>query len=180
RIPLGDASNVFVADPGAGTVKKYPAGGGAAVSLGSGLSNPVSVALDASGDLYILNQGTTGNSGSVVEVPSVAGVLTTASQQTLLTGLDSPSDLVLDGAGNFYITNTGANAVIQASATSLASGNAAIVALGYGLNAPTGIALDSSGNVYVADTGNNRVIEIADGSVSVVGNGTTAPTGVAV
>ncbi|HEY3834931.1 MAG TPA: Ig-like domain repeat protein [Bryobacteraceae bacterium] len=179
-IAVDGTGDVFVADPGDGTVKEYAVGGGAAVSLGSNLSTPVSVALDASGDLYILNQGTTANSGSVVEVPSVAGVLTTALQKTLLLDLDSPSDLVLDGSGNLYITNTGANDVIQASSATLESGDAALVTLGYGLNAPTGIALDSSGNVYVADTGNNRVVEIADGSLTVVGNGTTAPTGVAV
>jgi trimeric autotransporter adhesin len=179
-IAIDRAGDVFVADPSASTVKEYPAGGGTAVSLGSNLSVPVSVALDGSGNVYILNQGITTNSGSVVEVPTVAGVLTTASQKTLVTGLDSPSDLVLDGSGNLYITNTGANAVIQAASASLESGDAALVTLGYGLNAPTGIALDSSGNVYVADTGNNRVVEIADGSLTVVGNGTTAPTGVAV
>jgi sugar lactone lactonase YvrE len=181
-IAIDRAGDVFVADPGAGTVEEYPAGGGGAVSLGSSLSTPVSVALDARGDLYILNQGTStnANSGSVVEVPAVAGVLTTASQKTLLTGLNSPSDLVLDGSGNLYITNTGANAVIQASSATLESGDAALVTLGYGLSAPTGIALDSSGNVYVADTGNNRVVEIGDGFLNVVGNGTTAPTGVAV
>jgi trimeric autotransporter adhesin len=179
-IAIDHAGDVFVADPGAGTVMEYPTGGGTAVSLGSNLSNPVSVALDASDDLYILNQGATADSGSVVEVPTVAGVLTTASQKMLLTGLDAPSDLVLDGSGNLYITNTGANTVIQASSATLESGDAAVVTLGYGLSAPTGIALDSSGNVYVADTGNNRVVEISDGSVAVVGNGTTAPTGVAV
>jgi sugar lactone lactonase YvrE len=179
-LAIDGTGDVFVADPGAGTVKEYLAGGGTAMSLGSNLNAPVSVALDASGDLYILNQGTAVNSGSVVEVPIIAGVLSTASQKTLLTDLNSPSDLVLDGSGNLYITNTGANAVIQASSATLQSGDAALVTLGYGLNAPTGIALDSSGNVYVADTGNNRVVEIADGSLTVVGNGTTAPTGVAV
>jgi sugar lactone lactonase YvrE len=181
-IAIDSVGDVFVADPVAGTVSEYPAGGGTSVSLGSNLSTPVSVALDARGDLYILNQGTptTANSGSVVEVPTVAGVLTTASQKTLLTGLNSPSDLVLDGSGNLYITNTGADAVIQAASATLESGDAALVTLGYGLSAPIGIALDSSGNVYVDDTGNNRVVEIADGSLTVVGNGTTAPTGVAV
>jgi sugar lactone lactonase YvrE len=181
-IAIDHAGDVFVADPGAGTVMEYPAGGGTGISIGSNLNTPISVALDASEDLYILNQGSSANagSGSVVEVPTVAGVLSTASQKTLLTGLNSPSDLVLDASGNLFITNTGSNAVIQAASATLQSGNAALVTLGYGLNAPTGIALDSSGNVYVADTGNNRVVEIGDGFLTTVGNGTTAPTGVAV
>jgi len=179
-IAVDAAGDVYVADPGAGTVQEYPAGGGTAVSIGTSLSEPISVALDAAGDVYILNQGTNSNTGSVVEVPTVAGVLTSSAQKTLLTGLNTPSDLVLDGLGNMYITLTGSNLVVQASNASLDANDLALVSLGYGLNAPTGIALDSSGNVYVADTGNNRVVEIGDGFQNIVGNGTTAPTGVAV
>jgi len=180
-IAIDGAGDVYVADPKAGTVQEYPAGGGDAVSIGTNLSVPISVALDAGGDVYILNQGTgTTPSGSVVEVPTIAGVLTNSAQKTLLSGLNTPSDLVLDGLGNMYITLTGSNLVVQASNASLEGSDKALVSLGYGFNAPTGIALDSSGNVYVADTGNNRVVEIGDGFQNTVGNGTTAPTGVAV
>ena len=183
-IALDAAGDVYVADPGAGTVQEHPAGGGTAISVGTNLSAPTSVALDAAGNVYILNQGTSNSSsngtGSVVEVPSVAGVLNNSAQKILLSGLNTPSDLVLDGLGNMYITLTGSNQVVQASNANLDGSNQALVPLGYGLSAPTGIALDSAGNVYVADTGNNRVVEIGDGFQSTVGNSTTAPTGVAV
>lgn len=183
-IAIDAARNVYVADPGAGTVQEYPAGGGTAISIGTNLSVPTSVAVDAAGDVYILNQGTSNSAsngtGSVVEVPSVAGVLTGSAQTTLLSGLNTPSDLVLDGLGNMYITETGSNQVVQASNATLDGSDQALVSLGHGFSAPTGIALDSSGNVYVADTGNNRVVEIGHGFESAVGNGTTAPTGVAV
>jgi len=178
-IAVDAAGDVYVADPGAGTVQEYPVGGGDAIAIGTNLSVPTSVAVDAAGDVYILNQGTA-SSGSVVEVPSIAGVLTNSAQKTLVSGLNTPSDLVLDGLGSMYITLTGSNQVVQASSASLDGSDQALVSLGYGLNAPTGIALDSSGNIYVADTGNNRVVEIGDGFQSTVGNGTTAPTGVAV
>jgi len=183
-IAVDGAGNVYVADPGAGTVQEYPAGGGNAISIGTSLNVPTSVAVDAGGDVYILNQGTSSSAsngtGSVVEVPSIAGVVTNSAQTTLLSGLNSPSDLVLDGLGNMYITLTGSNQVVQASSANVDGSDQALVSLGYGLSAPTGIALDSAGNVYVADTGNNRVVEIGDGFESTIGNSTTAPTGVAV
>jgi len=183
-IAVDGAGNVYVADPGAGTVQEYPAGGGAAISIGTSLSVPTSVAVDAAGDVYILNQGTSNSSsagtGSVVEVPNVGGVLSNSAQKTLVSGLNTPSDVVLDGLGNLYITLTGSNQVVQASSADLDGSDQALVPLGYGLSAPTGIALDSAGNVYVADTGNNRVVEIGDGFENTVGNSTTAPTGVAV
>lgn len=183
-IALDGLGDVYVADPGAGTVQEFPVGGGAPISIGANLSVPTSVAVDAAGDVYILNQGT-GNTasvgtGSVVEIPEVAGALDEAAQKTLLSGLDAPGDLVLDGLGNMYISLTGGNAVVQASNAALDGSDQALVPLGYGLNAPSGIALDTSGNVYVADTGNNRVVEIGDGFQTAVGSGLTAPTGVAV
>jgi sugar lactone lactonase YvrE len=140
--------------------------------------------VDAAGDVFILNQGTgntaTTGTGSVIEVPNVAGVLTNSAQKTLLTGLNTPTDMVLDGEGSMYITLTGSNEVVQVSNASLDSGDVAMVPHGYGLSAPTGLALDTSGNIYVADTGNNRVLEIGDGFQNSVGNSLTAPTGVAV
>ena len=183
-IALDGSGNVYVADPGAGTVQQYPVGGGAPISIGTNLSVPISAAVDAAGDVYILNQGTgnsgSGGTGSVVEIPNVAGALDNSAQMTLLSGLNDPSDMVLDGLGNMYITLTGSNQVVQASSAALEGSGQALVSLGQGLNAPTGIALDSNGNLYVADTGNNRVVEIGEGFQSTIGSGTTAPTGVAV
>lgn len=183
-IAVDSSGDVYVADPGAGTVQEYPAGGGTPVGVGTDLNVPVSVAVDGAGNVYILNQGTgntpSAGTGSVVEVPNSGGAPDNSAQKTLLSGLDAPSDLVLDGAGNMYISLTGSNEVVQASNAALNGSEQALVPLGNGLNAPTGIALDSSGNVYVADTGNNRVVEIGDGFQNTVGSGLTKPTGVAV
>lgn len=183
-IAIDGAGNLYVADPGAGTVQEYPAGGGAPIGIGANLSVPTSVAVDAAGDVYILNQGTgntaSAGTGSVIEVPDVAGTLDNSAQKTLLSGLNTPADLVLDSLGNMYISLSGSNTVVQAASAALVGSDQALVPLGYGLNAPTGVAVDSSGNVYVADTGNSRVVEIGDGFQTSVGSGLTAPTGVAV
>ena len=180
-VSVDTTGDTFVADPTANAVYEYPAGGGDPVSIGANLSVPMGVATDAAGNVFILNQGTAGTAnGTVVEVPNIAGTLTTASQTTVLTGLNMPSDIVIDAHGNFYITNTGANEVLQYPSISRYGTLSAGVSMGLGLSGPTGLALDSSNNVYVADTGNNRVLELGDGYQSIVGAGLSGPTGVTV
>jgi sugar lactone lactonase YvrE len=179
-----DASgNTFVADKTGNAVYEYPAGGGAAVSIGSSLSSPTGVAVDPAGNVFIVNQGPAGAStpsGTVVEVPNVGGVLTTASQSTVFTGLTGPTDIVIDSNGNFFISNTGNNEVLQYPSLNRYGSITTAVSLGLGLSAPQGIALDTSSNVFVADTGNDRVEELGDGYQTTVGSGFSGPTGVAV
>jgi sugar lactone lactonase YvrE len=186
-VALDAVGNVFVADAAANAVYEYPVGGGDPVSLGSGLNIPTGVAVDPAGNLFILNQGpvvsdpTTMPTGSVVEVPNLAGTLTTASQTTVISsGLYTPTDLVLDGEGNFFITNTGINKVAQFPSVSRYGTLTTSVSLGNLLDAPTGIALDSSGHVYVASTGTDQVIELGEGFQTIIGAGLSSPTGVAV
>lgn len=183
-LAVDSSSNVFVADTKANTVTEYPAGGGAPVSIGTGLSAPTGVAVDGAGNVLIVNQGTGSTAatgaGSVVEVPNIKGVLTSASQSTIISGLNAPTDIVVDPAGNVYVSETGSNQVLQYSSAIRSGQTAASVVVGSGFNAPTGLALDSLGNVYVADTGNNKVVQVVDGKLSDVGNGLTAPTGVVV
>jgi sugar lactone lactonase YvrE len=182
-IGIDASGNTFVADPTGNAVYEYPAGGGAAISIGSNLSVPTGVAEDPAGNVFIVNQGPMGAStpsGSVVEVPNVGGALVTASQTTVFTGLTSPTDIVIDGSGNFYISNTGNNEVLQYPSLNRYGSLTTAVSLGLGLSAPQGLALDTDANVYVADTGNDRITEIADNSQPTIGSGFTSPTGVAV
>ncbi|WP_263376688.1 Ig-like domain repeat protein [Granulicella aggregans] len=179
-IAVDGAGNVYIADAAANTVQQFPAGGGAGVSLGTGLNVPTGVAVDGGGNVFIVNQGTGATGGSVVEVPSVAGVLTSSAQKTLVSGLNLPTDIVADGDANLYVSLTGSNEVVQLANPSRIDASAAMAVRGYGLSGPTGLALDGSGNLYVADTGNNRVLQLGDGFQNSVGNGLSAPTGVAV
>lgn len=180
-VSVDTTGNAFVADPTANAVYEYPVGGGDPVSIGANLTIPMGVATDATGNVFILNQGAAGTAnGTVVEVPNIAGTLTTASQSTVLTGLNTPSDIVIDAHGNFYISNTGSNQVLQYPSISRYGTLSAGVSIGIGLSGPTGLALDSSNNVYVADTGNNRVVELGDGYQNIVGAGLSGPTGVTV
>jgi sugar lactone lactonase YvrE len=182
-VAVDAAGNTFVADPTANAVYEYPAGGGAAISIGSNLSVPTGVAVDPAGNVFIVNQGPSGASnpsGTVVEVPNVNGSLVTASQTTVFNALSAPTDIVIDSNGNFFITNSGNNEVLQFPSLSRYGSITTAVSLGSNLSNPTGIALDASSNVYVADTGNSQVEEIGNGFQATVGSGYSNPTGVAV
>jgi len=185
-VALDGAGNVFVADPAANAVYEYPVGGGAAVSIGSGLSVPTGVAADAAGNVFIVNSGTAATDstgageGTVVEVPNIAGTLTTASQTTVLTGLQLPTDLVIDATGNLFISNTAANEVLQFPSVSRYGSIKTSVSLGSGFSGPQGLAVDAGDHLYIADTGNTRVVALKEGQQTIVGAGLQYPTGVAV
>ena len=85
---------------------KVPAGGGAQTTVLSGLSSPTGVAVDAAGNVFIVESG----SGIVVEV-TPAGVLT-----TLVSGLSSPNGVAVDTAGDVFIADKGNNRVVKVPA----------------------------------------------------------------
>jgi DNA-binding beta-propeller fold protein YncE len=137
------------------------------------------IAVDASGDLYILDMH------NFIEKLSPQGRLLA----TLATkaNLNRPQGLAVDADGNVYVADSGNDArnipasIIRFSATGAETGR---LGRNAGLNAPQGIAVDPAGNIYVADTGNNRIVKLStDGEVAaVLGQSVrfNVPTGVAV
>jgi len=98
---------------------------------------PQEMAVDSSGDVYIVDYGNN-------RVLGYTGGSTTATK-------------VYGQSGSFTCgvpdnTGSGCTASSTASATNL--------------NNPTGVAVDSSGDVYIADTDNNRVLEYTGGSTT--------------
>ena len=143
----------------------------------STLSYPYGVAVDASGNVYIVD---TGNS-RVLKETFWAGSHTESTVRT--SALASPSGVAIDGSGNIYIADTGNNRVLKEtpSAGTYAESTVPTSSLVY----PSGVAVDGSGNVYIADTGNNRVLveTLLAGSYTestVPTSGLYLPSGVAV
>lgn len=134
--------------------------------LASGISAPSGVALDGSGNTYIVDKG----HNRVLKL-STGGVLTTVGS-----GLSSPTGVTVDGAGNVYISDTANDRVVKVGPNGQQS------AVLTGLNTPDGLAVDGSGSLYVADSGNDRILKLdADGTTqSTVGSGFARPTGVTV
>ena len=159
--------------------------GDGAAAGNSRLNDPLSVALDASGNVYIAD---TGNS-MIRRVDATSKIITTVAGNGISgysgdlgpatsASLQSPAGVRLDSAGNIYIADKGANVIRQVNSASglirTIAGTGAQRYVGDGgspinatLNAPAGLALDSNGTVYVADLTNNAVRKIVFGATPV-------------
>jgi hypothetical protein len=167
------------------------------------LSQPVSVAIDAAGNVYISDSG----NGRIREVNAATGVITTfVGGQTGQyfnggTGAGvtlSPGGIAFDLTGNLYIAEPTQNIVVKVAATGAATLFAGLQTLGgpgtagYNgdnilattaeLNAPTSVAVDRAGNIYIADSLNYRIRTVNENAVpgmisTVAGNGTKGDTG---
>jgi sugar lactone lactonase YvrE len=134
----------------------------------TGLSAPASVAVDASGNRFIVRR----NASNIIEV-SASGV-----QSTISAGFVNPISIAVDSSDNLFVADYGSSHVIKVPA-----GGGTEIFLGTGLSHPTSVAVDSQGNPYIADSGNGRVLKIAasSGAQSVVASGTfTTPVGLAI
>jgi len=117
----------------------------------SALSYPSGVAVDGSGNVYIVDSG----NNRVLKETLSAGSYTESTVPT--SALSYPSGVAVDGSGNVYIADSGNNRVLAEtlSAGSYAENTVPTSALSY----PSGVSVDGSGNVYIVDSGNNRVLK---------------------
>ena len=151
QIAVDAAGNVYVADPGLGTVTMYPQGSGAVAStttIGTGLTQPTGVAVDGAGDVFIADSG----DGTVYEVPEGSKGLNAAGQLALKTGLGTNLKLAVDGSGHLYVSDPDNSRVVElwdfgASVGLLATAEKDLIV---GPNQPTALAVDQSGNLYAA------------------------------
>jgi trimeric autotransporter adhesin len=186
-----DASrNIYVADSGNNRIRLVMrstgiittvAGTGSSGSSGDGklavsatLNYPYSVAVDASGNLFIAD-----TYNHRIRMVTSTGIITTIAGTgsvgsagdggpAALATVNYPCDVTLDASGNLYIADTDnyrirlvtkSSGVISAVAGagtygSTGDGGQAVLATFYN---PHGVAVDSAGNVYIADSGNNRI-----------------------
>ncbi len=91
--------NLYVANTGS-AVSVFAPGALTPTSTLTGLQNPVSLAFDTNGNLFVASYGFGGDSGAV-SVFAPGATLPTAT----LTGLNGPSVLAFDSKGNLYVAN---------------------------------------------------------------------------
>jgi uncharacterized protein (TIGR03437 family) len=177
-IYIADGLNNRVRKVSGGVISTFAGNGTAGYTGDKGpatsaeLNNPIGLALDSSGNLYIAD-----SANNVVRMVSSSGTITTfagnniagySGDMALATGaqLFNPVGVAADSAGNVYIADTGNNVIRQ-----VYKGNIVTYALGFAQ--PDGVAVDGAGNIYVADTQGRRIVEYSAGGVytTIAGNG---------
>jgi hypothetical protein len=214
RIAVDNAGNIYIADQLNNVIRKVTAstgyistvaGTGTASYSGDGgaataatLNNPVAIALDTAGNLYITDQ----LNNRIREVSAATGIITTVAGNgsqgysgdggaATSAELYTPYYTVVDPAGNLDIVDgyncrirrvtisDGVISTIAGTGTCGYSGDGG-AATSAELNLAGGIAVDNEGNLYIADTDNYRIRKVAysTGLISTVaGDGTSGYSG---
>jgi 6-phosphogluconolactonase (cycloisomerase 2 family) len=125
------------------------------ITHSDGATDPESLAVDPSGNLYVGNYN---GSSVVVYVPGL-----TAPSETITAGISNPVALAFDPTGNLYVANRTGNSI-----TAYAPGSTNVLrTITEGIDEPQDVAFDRSGDLYVSNLGNS--------TVTVYGVGTTKP-----
>ena len=160
----------------------YSGDGGSATS--AELDDPLGVAVDAQGDLFIADT----NNHSVREVSSATGVISTVAGDgtpgytqpegtATGAGLLSPDAVAVDGEGDLFIADEGIDAVLEVTAgvISTIAGDGTYgykgddgAATAAELAGPSGVVVNGQGHVFIADSGNDVIREVAVGTITTV------------
>jgi len=142
--------------------------------LATGLSDPTGVAVDGSGNVYLVD---TGNNRVLKETLSSGAY----SVSTVASDLSVPYGVAVDGSGSLYIADTGNNRVLKETPTASGYSESTIAS---GVGFPSGIAVDASGNIYVTNDSNGLIVKgtLSAGSyvLTTIVSGLSSPAGVAV
>jgi sugar lactone lactonase YvrE len=184
-ICLDANDNVYVADSGNHQIKKITQNGVVSIIAGSTIgyaegtgtearfNNPTSVAMDASGNIYVADK----DNNLIRKITPNGNVSTFAgSSKGYLDGIGTsakfslPSGLVTDASNNVYVVDTYFGIIRKITPTGVVStfAGSSNPTPGYSDGAsssakfynPEGIAIDKNDFVYIADTGNNKVRKI--------------------
>ncbi len=179
------AGNGYVGQNGLGG---YSGDGGPATS--AELNNPVGIAVDTAGNLYIADAG-----NNRIRKVDITGIITTVAGNgtqgysgdggpATNAGLSGSSGVAVDTAGNLFIADAGNNRIRKVDITGIittVAGNGNADFSGDGgpataaeLNSPTGVAVDTDGNLYIADYHNHsiRKVDTAGTITTIVGGNT--------
>jgi streptogramin lyase len=155
------------------------------------LNVPYGVAIDASGNIYITDNGNsvvrkvTVSTGKISTIAGKPGIFNYSGDGGLATSaeLANPYDVAVDKNNNVYIVDSQNFAIRKIDAVTgiittvagsgpdnqgYAGDNG--LAIDAKLNSPQGIAVDDAGNIYIVDSGNHalRKVDYATGKISTI------------
>ena len=202
---LDNDGNLYIADTSNHRIRKVTtsgvistvAGDGTAGFAGDGgpataarLNNPIGMALDSSGNLYVgdtynnrIRKVTASGVISTVAGDGMAGFAGDSGMATAAR-LNLPTGVALDDDGNLYVADNWNQRIRKVTASGVISTVAGDGTAGFAgdsgpataaqLNYPNDVAVDGSGNLYIADTGNERIrkVDAAGTITTVAGDGT--------
>jgi len=191
-----DASGtVYVVDQFSGTVSKIAVDGTAGILAGSAadpagyqdgqgaaarFNNPVAVATDRHGNVYVSDRGnhTIRKITPTGEVSTVAGSATAAPEHRDGTAGEArfldllPSGLAVDANDNIYVLDGDTMRMITPEFSVL---TAVLVGQSLTLSAPTGLAVDLSGKIYISESNAIVKIDLDHGELSVLAGMLSTP-----
>jgi len=194
-IAVDGSGNVYICDFGNAVIRKITAATGIITTIaGNGLSGysgdggpainakllaPSGIAVDASGNLFIADEG----NNRIRRVAAGTSIITTvagngtagyAGDGNFATSaeLDGPQDIFIDAGNNLYIADLNNDVIRKVSAATgkiiTVAGNSTAGYSGDGgiatsakLHSPMGVCVSASGDIYIADQLNNVVREVS-------------------
>ena len=189
-VAVDAAGNLFVADIWDRRVRKIDASGTITTVVGTGesgyggdggpatealLSNPVGVAADTAGNVFVADSG----NGRVRKIDASGTITTVAGTGEFGYGgdggpatealLNNPVGVAVDAAGNVFVADSRNYRVRKIDVSGMIATWAGTGEYGVDRVVASGIAVDSSRNVYLADFENHRVRKIdASGTITTV------------
>jgi len=193
-VAVDAAGNLLIADPYSNRVRKVSASGIITTAVGNGYGlftgdggfatsasvNPVGIAVDASGSLFVVD----GENNRIRKI-SAAGIITTvagngiqgfagdgpATSASLSCPPGDGCGVAVDASGNLFIADIGNNRIRKVSAGGIittVAGNGTQGFSGDGgpatsaaLNDAVAVAVDASGNLFIADSYNHRIRKVS-------------------
>jgi sugar lactone lactonase YvrE len=116
------------------------------------LTNPTGMAVDSSGNVYVVDNG-----ANLIWKTTPTGAFV-GGDHPFLSGEGSPYGIAVDGSGNLYITDSIRNEVVKESPQPGGYFTRTLLPIS-GLSDPEGIAVDAQGNLYIADANNSRIVK---------------------
>jgi sugar lactone lactonase YvrE len=179
-LAVDSSFNVYVADSGNNKIRKITPSGRVTTLAGSGVRGgadghgtaatfryPVSVAVDASGNVYVTEQSywsAFGGGDADIRKISPDGEVTTV---VALPSVFAASSVAVDGFGNLFIADEGdyGDGLVGKILRITPDGNVTTVVK---LPSPKGVAIGSQGELYISDSDTGDITKISAGEPSTV------------